>query len=467
MKKNFMTAVSIFFATILVLESAIDVNASIKMTGGINMWTSTPGALEYDSGKGEIFVALNNLNAVSIISDKTNTQIVNVTVGKYPFDLVYDSGTGMIFVSNHNSDTVSVISDETNQVVETIKVGKSPSGIAYDPVLGEIFVANFDSNTVSVINDKTFKVVANVTVGNYPMGVAYDSGKNLVFVANSNTNRGVAGSSTDNTVTVIDASNNKVLGTIPVGATPSGVAYDSVKGEVYVTNINDGTVSVIDDTSRQVSTSVKVSGLSSAIAYDKGLGAVFVISGTSLVAISDESHAQIGTVFFDAYSSDLAYNSGKGQIYVSHTAGNQARPATISIISDGASAAQSTGSLVATVKDSNGVKISGVTVSSTSQPAGQSVLSGVSGADGTVSFSGVATGSYTLQASKSGYVAATGSGSVAAGSAGSISITLQAQQTSGGGGGVPGFPLEATILGVILVLTLMLVRKRIPEKMII
>ena len=102
---------------------------------------------------------------------------------------------------------------------------------------------------------------------------------------------------------------------------------------------------------------------------------------------------------------------------------------------------------------------------STSLPTGQNSLIGTSGADGTVSFSGVAAGSYTLQASKSGYLAATGSGSVSAGSTGSISITIQAQQSSGGGGGgLPGFPLEATILGIMLVLTIMLARKRIPEK---
>ncbi len=126
---------------------------------------------------------------------------------------------------------------------------------------------------------------------------------------------------------------------------------------------------------------------------------------------------------------------------------------------------RATGSLVVTVKDSSGAKISGATVSSTSLPTGQNSLIGTSGVDGTVSFNGVAAGSYTLQASKSGYLAATGSGSVSAGSAGSISITIQAQQSSGGGGGgVPGFPLEATILGVMLVLTIMLARKRIPEK---
>jgi YVTN family beta-propeller protein len=465
MNKHIAASISVLFATILVLESAIGVYASINMAGGMNMWRSTPGALAYDSGKAEIFVALQEFNAVSIISDKTNTQIVNVTVGKYPYDLAYDSGAGLVFVSNHNSDTVSAISDANNQVVATIKVGKSPSGLAYDPVLGEIFVANYGSNTVSVINDKTFKVVANISVGKYPIGVAYDSQKDWVFVANSNTVGGVVGSTADNTVTLIDPSSNSVLGTIPVGATPSGLVYDSAKGEIWVTNINDGTISVINDSTRMVSVNVKVSGLSSNLAYDKGLGAVFAISGTTVVAISDESHTSIGTVFIDAYSTDIAYDSGKGQLYVSHTAGNQARPASISIISDGASAAQSTGSLVVTVKDSSGAKISGATVSSTSLPNGQSALSGASGADGTVSFSSVAAGSYTFQASKSGYVAATASGSVSAGSTGSISITIQAQQSGGGGGGgVPGYPLESILLGIGLVVLVMVSRARMHWK---
>ena len=73
--------------------------------------------------------------------------------------------------------------------------------------------------------------------------------------------------------------------------------------------------------------------------------------------------------------------------------------------------------------------------------------------DGTVTFSGVALGGYTMQASKSGYVSASAQGTTTAGSTSTIIITLQTQATGGDGicgGGIPGFPIEATLLGGLL-----------------
>src|SRR5947199_1705221 len=78
-------------------------------------------------------------------------------------------------------------------------------------------------------------VVATVPVGSVPEGVAYDSAKGEVFVTNL----------VDGTVSVISDSTNAIVATVTVGSSPIGVAYDSAKGEVFVTNDRDNTVSVI------------------------------------------------------------------------------------------------------------------------------------------------------------------------------------------------------------------------------
>jgi len=475
MKKQ-IASVSILFTMILVIGAINGVHATISIITGINMYTSTPATMAYDSGKSEIFVVLANYQAVSVISDKTNAEIVNVTVGQYPSGLAYDSVKGEIFVSNYNSNTVSVISDSNNTVVKTIKVGQNPDGLAYDSGLGEVFVANFGSNTVSVISDSTNKVVANVTVGNFPTGVAYDSVLGKVFVTNSNLNQGTAGKPADNTVSVILDSNNKVVANVTVGASPSGVAYDSVQGKVFVTNINDGTISVISDKNYEVLATVKpptgggLEFMSPSIVYDSGVGAIFVIHGLSIFAISDSNYTVVGKLSsYSAYSDQLAYDSGQGEIFYSDTAGNHAIPAAIGIISDGSRSAPTTGNLVVTVKDSNGNAISGAAVSSTYTPPGQTALSGDSTGDGSLSFNGVVVGSYTFQAAKSGYLTNTGSGSVTTTGTANINIGLTAQQSGGGGtqpsggGGVPGFPAEATILGLILVVVVLLAKRRFPN----
>ena len=56
-----------------------------------------------------------------------------------------------------------------------------------------------------------------------PVSVAYDSGKGEIFVTNNG----------GNNVSVISDSSNRVVASIPVGYAPDGVAYDSGKGVCY------------------------------------------------------------------------------------------------------------------------------------------------------------------------------------------------------------------------------------------
>jgi YVTN family beta-propeller protein len=51
------------------------------------------------------------------------------------------------------------------------------------------------------------------------------------------------------TVSVISDSTNTVIANVTVGTGPNALAYDSGKGEVFVSNRVDGTVSVISDSS--------------------------------------------------------------------------------------------------------------------------------------------------------------------------------------------------------------------------
>jgi len=77
---------------------------------------------------------------------------------------------------------------------------------------------------VSVISNTDYIVVATIPVGRQPMGIAYDSGKREIFVTNYGSD----------TVSVISDSDYSIVATIPVGRQPSALAYDSRKGEMYV-----------------------------------------------------------------------------------------------------------------------------------------------------------------------------------------------------------------------------------------
>jgi len=111
------------------------------------------------------------------------------------------------------------------------------------------------------------------------------------------------------------------------------------------------------------------------------------------------------------------------------------------------------GTIKIIIMDAQGKPVSGATVASTSQPGGQSSLSGTSGSDGSVIFSDVKLGSYTFQASKNEYKTKTGSVSVEAGETAELTITIEKEAPEveeKPGGGIPGFPYESIVLGLVL-----------------
>jgi Carboxypeptidase regulatory-like domain len=118
-----------------------------------------------------------------------------------------------------------------------------------------------------------------------------------------------------------------------------------------------------------------------------------------------------------------------------------------------------TGGVKVTVMNSSGNAVAGASVSSTSTPSGQAALSGVTAANGTVTFSGVMPGSYTIQASMTGYNSNSGSVTVVAGSVAPLSVTLQTQSSTSSGG-VPGYPAEAVIVGLVVCATLLVLVRR-------
>src|SRR6476469_2284843 len=133
----------------------------------------------------------------------------------------------VVFLSSLNYAVYS----ESNEWIKSssnIPVGSKPNSIAFG--LGNIYVTNSGSNTISVIDGKTNKVVATIPVGASPHGVvALDSpvgGFSTIYVTNSGSN----------TISVIDGKTNKVVATIPVGASPHDI-IGSMLGKLYVTNI--------------------------------------------------------------------------------------------------------------------------------------------------------------------------------------------------------------------------------------
>ncbi|MGD0719207.1 MAG: YncE family protein [Thermoplasmata archaeon] len=155
-------------------------------------------------------------------------------------------------------------------------------------------------------------------VGAGPTGVAYDSGTGELFVANHDSD----------SVSVIDDTSDHVVTTVPVGTNPSGVAYDSELGEVFVANYNGGaagTVSVISDTSDAVVATVSVGPGPVGIAYDPGTHELFVAdsgggTGDTVSVVSDATNSVVASVLVGLGPAGVAYDPATGEAFVANGA---------------------------------------------------------------------------------------------------------------------------------------------------
>lgn len=92
--------------------------------------------------------------------------------------------------------------------------------------------------------------------------IAFDSLNGRMYVSNLD----------DDTVSVINKSSNDVIDTIKVGNNLVGIAYDSLNKRMYVTNAGNEAASVINKSSNDVIKTIKVGRVPFQIAFDLLLG---------------------------------------------------------------------------------------------------------------------------------------------------------------------------------------------------
>ena len=136
-------------------------------------------------------------------------------------------------------------------------------------------------------------VIDTITVGTEPEAVAFDSLNGNVYVSNYYSNN----------VTVINDT-NKVIDTITVGSGPEAVAFDSLNGYVYVANAGSNSVSVISPTYVEYQVIFSQTGLPSGTVWYVTLG-----NGSSGFSLSSTLYLSLpnGTYSYTVATADHIY----------------------------------------------------------------------------------------------------------------------------------------------------------------
>jgi YVTN family beta-propeller protein len=262
-----------------------------------------PLAIAVNPVTNRVYVANAGSGTVSVLDGKNDAILATVNVGQRPYVLAANAATNKVYVSNTFSDLLTIIDGATN-ATRKLKTG-SADAIAVDSTGKHVYLLGYESDHLTVLDedDSLHKLPAgamhlwamafngmdalNVTrinngdvvainpqskeltptrAGKFPCAVAAFEKTARIYVANC----------FDDSVTVIDGANHKVLATLHVGSHPQAIAVDQQTGLVFVANTHGDSVSVIDVSRNKVTATLPAGKNPYAITVDPGNSTVYV-----------------------------------------------------------------------------------------------------------------------------------------------------------------------------------------------
>jgi DNA-binding beta-propeller fold protein YncE len=198
--------------------------------------TNTPGvhglAVCLDQGVG--VTSNGRENTASIVDLNTLQTLAKVNTASGPDGMLYNPAAGEAYLFCGRARAATVVDVKARQAVATIPLaGKPEFGVA-DPAADRIYDNIEDKSEVTVIDGRAHKVVANwpTAPGEEPSGLALDAKNHHLFIGCRNQR-----------LVMMDATNGKILSTLPMGAGVDACAYDPHIHLVFA-SCGDGTTTI-------------------------------------------------------------------------------------------------------------------------------------------------------------------------------------------------------------------------------
>ena len=193
-------------------------------------------ALVNNLGKG--YISNGDANSVVVFDLKTNKVLGHVPTGPFADGIFYDTYSKKVITCNGRGKNMTVIDPNTDQAVATIQLTGWPEAAISDGK-GKIYVNNAEKSEIDVIDATTFKILNTwpLAPGNHPSGLAIDRATMRLFSGCD-----------DKVLVVMDATNGKIVTTVPIDDECDAVGFDVKLKTVYSSN-GEGTLTIIKEQS--------------------------------------------------------------------------------------------------------------------------------------------------------------------------------------------------------------------------
>src|SRR5213078_2745878 len=173
----------------------------------------------------------NKSSVVDLATLKTTSKI---ETGDGPDAFAYDAKRGEVYIFNHKGGSATVIDAKNAKVVATIQLGGEPEFGVSDDEAGKVYVNLEDKSEVAVIDEAKHEVIARwpLAPGTEPTGIALDATHHRLFSTCHN-----------KMMEMVDTTNGKVVGSVPIGSGVDGCAFDDAT-QLAFASCGEGTTTI-------------------------------------------------------------------------------------------------------------------------------------------------------------------------------------------------------------------------------
>jgi len=196
-------------------------------------------ALDPKSGHG-----IASSKPVTLFDMKTLAVIKTIDVEGNPDGLLFDPFNQRVHVLSHSAPNDTVINPVDGTVVGTIDLGGAPEQAQSDEK-GTIYVDLEDKDAIAVVDAKTMKVTATYDLSakcGGPAGLGLDAKNHVLFAACHDGGKEKVAAAT---MTIVNATDGKILDALPIGAGTDGGGFNANTMEAFSSNGQAGTLSII------------------------------------------------------------------------------------------------------------------------------------------------------------------------------------------------------------------------------
>ena len=228
-------------------------------------------AVVKDLGRG--FISATDPGSVTIFDLKTLAVLGKVPVGEDPNAIFYDPKTKRVFTIDRGSQRVSAIDPKTGKVAGTVEGLGGRTEHAVSDNAGHVFLNMQSLGTLLRIDAQALKITDTWKLApcEQPSSMDIDRTHQRVFIG---CRSGV--------MTVVDATNGRIITTQPIGRGVDAAEFDERRGLIYFSTGGDGAMWVFHQDSPDQYTlveTVKTQAGARTMAIDRKTGRAYLSAG--------------------------------------------------------------------------------------------------------------------------------------------------------------------------------------------